>query len=438
MSRHELEADVVDLFGGPGGWSEACKTLDLTEIGIEYDQSACATRAAAGHLTIRANVATYPAEAFKGVRGLIASPPCPTFSNAGSGSGRDQLPLLHHITDNIAALGFHAATDDLPADTWDDPRTPLVLEPLRWVEALHPEWVALEQVPAIAPLWDHYAQIWRTLGYSTWSGILCAADYGVPQTRHRAILIASRTRNVAPPQQTHTQGGATTLFGDLAPWVTMRDALGWETETRLGFPRVDDTGTSEDGYRDRDRRLADQPAFSLTEKARSWTVDRRQNSRGPGGTTVPAALVPSSAPAPTPTLTSKAGGQWIFRASAQDHSAQRTLNEPAPTILASMDNGDAKFWPFNMPATTVAADPRITARCHHDEGSQGANPTTTTTVREGGYDGTSPIKLTEEDAARLQSFRPDYPWQGNRTKRFEQIGNAIPPLLALPVLRCVV
>lgn len=44
-----------------------------------------------------------------------------------------------------------------------------------------------------------------------------------------AILVASRRGMVRMPEPTHAEhlGG---LFGDLLPWVTMRDALGWRLD----------------------------------------------------------------------------------------------------------------------------------------------------------------------------------------------------------------
>ena len=75
---------IVDLFAGAGGWDEAVRHLQLGPVaGIELDPVVGATRTAAGHATIRADVAGYPTGPFAGrVKGLIASPPCQPFSVA--------------------------------------------------------------------------------------------------------------------------------------------------------------------------------------------------------------------------------------------------------------------------------------------------------------------------------------------------------------------
>ncbi|WKX18698.1 DNA cytosine methyltransferase [Streptomyces sp. HUAS CX7] len=254
---------ILDLFAGPGGWSEGLRTLGLRDIGIEIDPAVCATRAAAGHTTIRADVAAYPTAPLQGdVSGLIASPPCQTFSAAGLRAGNTDLPLCHQVLDDLTR--GHDTRDTARA-ACSDPRSLLVVESLRYALDLRPDWIALEEVPAVLPLFEHTARSLAAAGYSTWTGVLNAADFGLAQTRRRAFLIASRSCPALPPEPTHADGGTTAdLFGDGLPtWRTMGDVLGCppgEVITRghhtTGGSRFPTTG----------------PSWALTGRARSWML----------------------------------------------------------------------------------------------------------------------------------------------------------------------
>ena len=147
---------------------------------------------------------------------------------------------------------------------------------------------------------------------------------------------------------------------------------------------------------------------------------------------------------PAPTLAfghNSAAWEWVvntrqrsLKGGQRTEDYKRGAERPAPTLTGQAGG----FWQWERPATKVCGDPRITARCHHDEGTQGRNPKTTEQVRDGDYEGTEPIKLTVDEALILQGFPPDYPVQGSRTKQFEQIGNAVPPPLAAAVVSALV
>lgn len=238
MSERGLTA--VDLFAGAGGWDCGARDLGFDPLGIELDPSACATRRAAGMATVEGDIAAldpsdYPCDL------LIASPPCQAWSMAGKREGEKDIARVHKLTAAIAA------GRDFEEPEWADPRSRLVTEPLRWIVALKPSLVALEQVPPVLDYWNLVAGYMRDMGYSVWTGILSSERYGVPQTRKRAILMADLNGPVHPPQPTHqayVPGEPAqhqhTLEGELLPWVSMAQALGWtdpgDAAMRSNFP----------------------------------------------------------------------------------------------------------------------------------------------------------------------------------------------------------
>ena len=409
-----MNAIDLGLFGGPGGWAQGARALGITEVGIELDAAACATRAAAGHPTIRADVAAFPVDQLAGqVRGLSASPPCTTFSAAGKRAGvavtdilagliRDLLVGKDTRAEHRREMGrvLHAATPLRPTLGRRAHRiatairsAALVAEPARFIAACHPEWIALEQVPAVLPLWQVYAAELRRMGYSVWTGKLNAADYGVPQTRERAILIASRVRKVQRPEPTHYDPRkGMQLWG--TPWVSMAEALGWGA---TGRPSVSVTagGTSTGGAEPFGHRGRD--ALEAEQDAGRWLLHTNRDQRPDGSRQT---ADPRSAPAPAPALTAKSGGQWIVKP-AEDRPA----------------------WVHGRPSTTVCADSRIGRPGHKGRESGGES-----------FYAVDSVRITVQEAAILQSFRPDYPWQGTKTAQFTQVGNAVPPLLAEHVL----
>lgn len=447
---------VVDLFAGPGGWDLAARELGLDPIGLEWDPAACATRRAAGLRTMECDVAAVDLEAGwkeSGVTGLIASPPCTAFSMAGSGEGRGA------VEEFAAALVDMAEGETVSAERLDavcgDPSAHLVLEPLRWALALRPEWVALEQVPPVLPLWEVMARLLRERGYSAWCGVLSAEQYGVPQTRKRAILVASRVRQVWRPAPTHQRylppvkvegdEAALGLFAveperrvhpedvELLPWVSMAQALGWDLTEKARSWTMRANAQANAAVR-----ALDEPAPTITgghdTGDRVWIADTGC-TRGEGAVSPSSDRVRPADDAPAPCLTSRAD-QMEWRHPSYDSRGQRdgrtgepnrmrSAEEPAPTIAGESRNDS---WVHDRPATTVAGDPRIAEPGHKKDVDYPGSPGRMTNA----------VRVSVEEAAVLQSFPPGYPWQGTKTKQFQQIGNAIPPGLAYAVLREVV
>ncbi|GLW03775.1 DNA cytosine methyltransferase [Streptomyces lavendulae] len=389
---------VLDLFAGAGGWSHPLQVFGIREVGLEWDEWACRTRAAAGQLTIRTDVALYPTWPLVGrTSGLLASPPCQAWSMAGRRLGLVDQPLVHQAVADLAA-GRDTRAGLLTA--CQDDRSLLAAEPMRYLHALNavgqPEWIAMEEVPDVLPLWRQYAAVLRGWGFSVWTGILNAADYGVPQTRRRAILLASRVRTAEPPAPTHAPAAEPeSLFGPgRERWVSMAEALGWGATDRP-TPTVcaggGPGGGPEPWPSGARRTLADARDRGRWRHPAPGRIDGRTRPDGPARET-----------------TGGAGWSWSLRSNNQANATVRTIDEPAGTL----------FFGHRANECVWVAEP---------------------TAAEPGADrppGPAPeaIRITAAEAGALQSFPADYPWQGNKGQQFAQIGNAVPPRLAAHLL----
>lgn len=426
---------ALDLFAGTG-WGVACQRLGIEEHGVEIMPEAIATREANGMETIYPDVwqGLLSADAYVPTYDLlIASPPCQTFSAAGSGTGRKALDEVIGLIDS-GAFCHPQILHDFGAT--HDPRTALVLTPLAHVYRDLPRLVVWEQVPPVLPVWERAAEEMRGWGYSVVTGILNAEQYGVPQTRKRAILIARWDGEARMPTPTHSRyypRDPSRLDPGVLPWVSMAEALGWNSETG-----------AEDGY-----------VYAGDESDSLVTMLRRDERRGTALVRVEeSTTMPAGVEVTVPLAKIKPRGEWLYAGAgrtAVDTAGQRqrpmgepahTMTgkgtatrvmrsnyntragkragergerdeaQPAPTVTSKVDRNHWR----GRPATTVAGDPRIAAPGHHERQMNNAT------------------RVTIDEAAALQSYPPGFTFSGTKGKQFLQVGNAVPPRLAEAIL----
>lgn len=389
---------IVDLFAGAGGWDEGLRELGHEALGIEFDKLACATGEAAGHPRLLADVAALDPQQFGPLWGLIGSPPCQAYSNAGKKLGLDDKQHVIACAHELAAGNDSRAEH---AERCKDRRSLLTVEPLRWALALKPRWIALEQVPPVLELWTIFASLLALHGYQAVAGVLSAEQYGVPQTRRRAFLIASLDGPVRLPEPTHRSYNPRKPCEvreherHLRPWVSMGDALGWR---RPGVTYTNNQTCS--GRRPKGlRRPTSCPARTLDTCSGSWTIEPIRDA-----TTVPDGLDPR-----------------------QGAAKVRPLDVPAFTLISSGLAHGQPNWVHRRPATTILGDRRVQAPGHK---RNAADPP----GRYQGRNGAGAARVTVEQATILQGFRRGYPWQGSRYQQFRQIGNAVCPPMGRVVL----
>ncbi|WP_369144449.1 DNA cytosine methyltransferase [Streptomyces sp. R44] len=109
---------ILDLFAGPGGLDVAAHVLGHEVTGIEWDAGACATRAKAGMDTFQGDVRRYRAAFFPHAQVLTGGPPCQTFTVAGHGAGRRALDDVLRYIDRLHTAVRNTAGHPDPLSAW--------------------------------------------------------------------------------------------------------------------------------------------------------------------------------------------------------------------------------------------------------------------------------------------------------------------------------
>jgi DNA (cytosine-5)-methyltransferase 1 len=380
---------------------------------------------------------------------LVGGPPCQAFARVGRSKLREIEAHPHAFK--------------------HDPRARLYLEYLRCVDVFEPLAILMENVPDVLNhggqnLAEEICEALEAKGYVARYTLLNAAFYGVPQMRERMFLIGYRrelNREVAFPRPTHwvdlprgyegSRSVALKLLNDqglfsqashyvappeakpgLPPAVTAAEAIG-------DLPPIDARALIRSGELRRGARRFDRPvAYNKRRKVsdfaqlmRTWLGFEGSGALNdhvirylPRDYELFARMNPGDQ---YPEAHGHANDMLAERITAMRHKGVRIrkgsveYKRMRDSIVPPYDankfpNKWRKMW-SDQPARTVMAHLGKDSYSHIH------------------YDSNQARTISVREAARLQSFPDGFQFCGTMNPAFRQIGNAVPPLMALALAR---
>ena len=309
------------------------------------------------------------------------------------GLGKGELSVL---TGGPPCQGFSI---NAPERFLEDPRNALFKHYLRFIDEFEPQTLVFENVPGMLSLVDGHifqsvlAELEKR-GYQLSAKILFAGHYGVPQERWRLIILGSQRDGAPPhPEPTHYAVGRANFRGGrtmtyrlvpldkmrLKPGVTVAEAIS-------DLPRLNMGDGGEIVHYDR--------------KAASDFARLMRNGDKETYNHVAAVLAPQNV---ARLKYIKPGGSWrdiphrllpkgMQRARTSDHTRRYGRLRADGLAGTIMTKCDPHWGPVFLPDQDRS--------------------------------------LTVREAARLQSFPDCYKFLGPRVAQYEQVGNAVPVLMA--------
>lgn len=347
---------VIDLFSGCGGISKGFLNTGKVEMigAIDFEKSACDTyeQNFPGAKVICGDIRDITVEStgFSDIDIMVGGPPCQGFS----------------------ALNRWEKEKD------DDPRNRLFLEYLRFVDELRPKAIMIENVKQILTSKNGYApkhitEFLEARGYKVSFKILNAADYGVPQKRERAIIVAL--------QEQYGTFDFDTLEKYKLPKVTVAEAISdiasiEDEAIKYEQGTVFTLGEPESDY----QRKMQAASHQLHNHLIYYPVQNVQEM---------ISYVPE-------------GGNWkyvpkeLFKSDRDNRHSNYLRRLESKSQSVTIDTGhNVYFHPHFKRVPTI------------------------------------------RESARIQSFPDDFVFTGNKGQQFRQVGNAVPPLLAEAVAKAI-
>ena len=287
-----------------------------------------------------------------------------------------------------------------PVRSLDDPRNHLFKEYMRIAAEIRPKAVLIENVPGIISLGrgtvvEQIYKILNGLGYTVKHKILFAGHYGIPQLRFRTVFIGIRDYNnniIFPEPEYYVNANANFTHSKelcynlmplerfaLKPKTNIWDAIGDLPEIQGGDKSGEYNYACEakGEYQALMRKGSECVTSHYCPKLSAINIERlKYIPIGGSWRDIPFDLLP----------------EGLKRAKRSDHTKRYGRLDPNGLCSTIMTKCDPHWGSFFHPY--------------------------------------QPRALSVREAARIQSFPDKYKFTGSMTEQYEQVGNAVPPLLA--------